>query len=139
MITSNDAVIDGITRRRFGKLAAVGVIAAALPHHASGKLDVGIGTYSYHALTVDDMIDQLRALNIAEIEMSRGEFMLMNHPGEELFRSVRAKLDRSGILRLLLQCDHQRRSRSRECASFREDSGSAKYQWRCHREHSDPH
>jgi sugar phosphate isomerase/epimerase len=97
MITSKDAVIDGITRRRFGKLAAVGVIAAALPHDASGKLDVGIGTYSYHALTVDDMIDQLRALNIAEIEMSRGEFMLMNHPGDELFRSVRAKLDRSGI------------------------------------------
>jgi hypothetical protein len=32
------------------------------------------------------MIDQLRALNIAEIEMSRGEFMLMNYPGDELFR-----------------------------------------------------
>src|ERR1700722_6451970 len=97
MITSKDAVIDGITCRRFGKLAAVGVSAAALRHGASGKLDVGIGTYRYHALNVDDMIDQLRALNIAEIEMSRGEFMLMNHPGDELFRSARAKLDRSGI------------------------------------------
>src|SRR3984885_12767883 len=97
MITSKDAVINGKTRRNFGRLAPVEVMAASLPHHASGKLDVGIGTYSYHALTVDDMIDQLRALNIAEIEMSLGEFMLMNHPGDELFRSVRAKLDRSGI------------------------------------------
>ena len=43
------------------------------------------------------MIVQLNALRVREIEMSRGEFMLMNHPTEELFRSARTKLDRAGI------------------------------------------
>ena len=64
---------------------------------ASGKLDVGIGTYSYHNLTLDNMIAQLKALNISKIEMSRGEFMLMNHPGDDLFHSVRAKLIAPGF------------------------------------------
>ena len=43
------------------------------------------------------MIVQLNALRVGEIEMSRGEFMLMNHPTEEMFRSARTKLDRAGI------------------------------------------
>jgi sugar phosphate isomerase/epimerase len=96
-IGSENATMDGMTRRTFGKLAAVGLVAAAVPLRASGKLDVGIGTYSYHNLSIDDMIAQLKALNISEIEMSRGEFMLMNHPGDEMFHSVRAQLDRGGI------------------------------------------
>jgi hypothetical protein len=37
---------------------------------------------------MDEMIVQLNALRVSEIEMSRGEFMLMNHSTEELFRSV---------------------------------------------------
>ena len=89
--------MDGMTRRTFSKLAAVGLVAAAVPLRASGKLDVGIGTYSYHNLSIDDMIVQLKALNISEIEMSRGEFMLMNHPSDDMFHSVRAKLNRAGI------------------------------------------
>jgi inosose dehydratase len=96
-ISSENATMDGMTRRVFGKIAAVGLVAAAVPLHPSGKLDVGIGTYSYHNLSIDDMIAQLKALNISEIEMSRGEFMLMNHPGDEMFHSVRAQLDRAGI------------------------------------------
>jgi sugar phosphate isomerase/epimerase len=98
MISSEKTTMDGMTRRTFSKLAAAGLIAAAVPLHASTKLDVGIGTYSYHNLTLDDMITQLKALNISEIEMSRGEFMLMNHPGDDLFHSARAKLERVGIL-----------------------------------------
>ena len=43
------------------------------------------------------MIVQLNALRIREIEMSRGEFMLMNHPQDQLFRTTREKLDRAGI------------------------------------------
>jgi sugar phosphate isomerase/epimerase len=97
MISSEKTTMDGMTRRTFSKLAAAGLIAAAVPLHASTKLDVGIGTYSYHNLTLDDMITQLKALNISEIEMSRGEFMLMNHPGDDLFHSARAKLERVGI------------------------------------------
>ncbi len=86
-----------ITRRSFARMAGAGVLAAALPMHASRKLDVGIGTYSYHNLSLDDMIVQLNALHVSEIEMSRGEFMLMNHPGDDLFRSARSKFDAAGI------------------------------------------
>jgi len=97
MIASEDAADTGMTRRAFGKLVAVGLVTAAVPIHPSDKLDVGIGTYSYHNLSLDDMIAQLTALNISEIEMSRVEFMLMNHPGDDLFHSTRTKLDRAGI------------------------------------------
>jgi sugar phosphate isomerase/epimerase len=97
MIASENAANSSMSRRTFGKLAAVGLVASAVPLHASSKLDVGIGTYSYHDSTLDDMIAQLNALNISEIEMSRGEFMVMNHPGDDLFHSARTKLDRAGI------------------------------------------
>ena len=44
------------------------------------KLNLGIGTYTYHSLSIDDMIVQLKRLEIREIEMSRGEFMLFSKP-----------------------------------------------------------
>jgi len=88
---------NAITRRTFAKIAASGLLAAALPAQASSKLDVGVGAYSYHNLSLDEMIVQLNALHVSEIEMSRGEFMLMNHPGDDLFRFARAKLDAAGI------------------------------------------
>ncbi len=71
--------------------------AAALPLHAASRLNVGIGTYSYHNLSMDQMIEQLNALGVREIEMSRGEFMLMNHPADDLFHSARTKFDKAGI------------------------------------------
>lgn len=56
---------------------------AALPSMASTvKLNIGIGAYSYHNLSMEEMIVQLSALGIRDIEMSRGELMLMNHPDE---------------------------------------------------------
>jgi sugar phosphate isomerase/epimerase len=90
---------SSFTRRNFVKTLAAGLAATAVPLHASTSsgLNVGIGTYSYHNLSVDEMIVQLNALNVRDIEMSRGEFMLMNHPGEELFHGARAKFDRAGI------------------------------------------
>jgi inosose dehydratase len=88
---------DAITRRSFVKTVAGGLAATALPLRAAAKLNLGIGTYSYHNLSMDEMIVQLNALRVGEIEMSRGEFMLMNHPTEDLFRSARTKLDRAGI------------------------------------------
>ena len=71
--------------------------AAALPLGAATRLRLGIGTYSYHNLSMDQMIEQLNALGVGEIEMSRGEFMLMNHPADDLFRTARAKFDQAGI------------------------------------------
>ncbi len=96
-VVADKIVRDAITRRTFARMAAGGLVAAALPMHASGKLNIGVGTYSYHNLSMDDMIVQLNVLRVSEIEMSRGEFMLMNHPGDDLFRSGRAKFDAAGI------------------------------------------
>jgi sugar phosphate isomerase/epimerase len=86
-----------ITRRTFAWTAGAALLSAVLPLHASSKLDIGIGTYSYHNLTLGDMIAQLKALRISEIEMSRGEFMLMNHPSDDLFRTAKSRLDAAGV------------------------------------------
>jgi sugar phosphate isomerase/epimerase len=81
----------------FAKTIAAGMAMAAVPLRAYSKLNIGIGTYSYHNLSIDDMIVQLNALRIQEIEMSRGEFMLLSKPDSNLFRSTRERLDRAGI------------------------------------------
>jgi inosose dehydratase len=86
-----------ITRRSFVNALTAGLAATAIPLQASAKLNVGIGTYSYHNLSLEQMIVQLNALRVREIEMSRGEFMLMNHPTDELFHTARARLDQAGI------------------------------------------
>lgn len=86
------------TRRNFVKLAAAtGLISVASPLRALNRLNIGVGTFSYHNLSIDEMIVQLKALRIQEIEMSRGEFMLLSHPHAELFSTTRAKLDHADI------------------------------------------
>jgi sugar phosphate isomerase/epimerase len=79
-----------ITRRGF-------TLALAARLHAAGRLNIGIGTYTYHGVSLDDMIARLTALEITEIEMSRGEFMLMKPPTVEMCRSAKSKFDRAGI------------------------------------------
>jgi inosose dehydratase len=76
---------------------AASAVIASLPIPASAALNVGVGTFSYHNLSIDDMIVQLKALRISQIEMSRGEFMLFSKPEESLFRSTKEKLDSAGI------------------------------------------
>ena len=44
-----------------------------------------------------DMVAQLKALDIREIEMSRGEFMLLSHPKADRFRAARALFDEAHI------------------------------------------
>lgn len=82
------------TRRTF--LTAVSAGAAALGA-AKKKLRIGIGAYSYHSLTMEAMIKQLQALHVREIEMSRGEFMLLSHPKPERFEAARRLLDEGAI------------------------------------------
>ena len=85
-----------MTRRTFARLAtSAATLAPGL--HGGNRLRIGIGTYSYHSLTLEAMIAQLNELGIDEIEMSRGEFMLLSHPGEERFRAAKALLDEAGI------------------------------------------
>jgi sugar phosphate isomerase/epimerase len=74
-----------------------------MPAYAAAPLTIGIGTFSYHSLSFDDMMAQLEillptnGLHNQQIEMSRGEYMVMSHPSDELFRTAKAKLDKAGI------------------------------------------
>lgn len=86
-----------ITRRRFTSTVALSGAALGTGLHAAGRLKIGIGTYTYHSLSMDEMIARLTALDIQEIEMSRVEFMLMKPPSEEMCRSAKSKFDRAGI------------------------------------------
>ena len=92
-----------ITRRTFVKTTAACLAANTLPLYALAPLTIGIGTFSYHALSFDDMMAQLEillptnGLHNQQIEMSRGEFMVMSHPSDELVRTSRDKLDKAGI------------------------------------------
>jgi sugar phosphate isomerase/epimerase len=79
-----------ITRR-----ALVG--GAARAGWGAARLRLGIGTFSYHSLTMEAMIVQLKRLKVNEIEMSRGEFMLFSKPTQERFRAARAQFDAAGI------------------------------------------
>jgi len=83
-----------ISRRRF-----LGASAALFhdPLRGAGRLHLGIGAYSYHSLSLDAMIVQLKRLEIREIEMSRGEFMLFSKPKPERFAAARAKFDAAGV------------------------------------------
>lgn len=81
--------------RRGWLLAAAAAADARL--EAAARLRIGIGTYSYHNLSLAAMVAQLSALGIPEIEMSRGEFMLMSQPGQERFRAARDLFDKAGI------------------------------------------
>lgn len=82
-----------ITRRAFGQLAAASLTASA----SASRLNIGVGAFSYHLLSLDEMILQLKANRIREIEMSRGEFMLMKPPTQEMVETARRKFDNAGI------------------------------------------
>jgi inosose dehydratase len=92
-----------ISRRTFVKATAASLAASTLPAYGLAPLTIGIGTFSYHALSFDDMVAQLEillptnGLHNQQIEMSRGEYMVMSHPSDELFQTARAKLDKVGI------------------------------------------
>lgn len=75
------------------------MLGGVLPAHSAvaARLDIGVGTFSYHTLSMEEMIVQLQALGIKEVEMSRGEFMLMKPPTAEMCQAARDKFDRAGI------------------------------------------
>lgn len=73
------------------------LIAAAAGLSQGKRLRIGVGTFSYHNETLDEMIAQLRLNRIDEIEMSRGEFMLMKPPSDQMCALARRKFDGAGI------------------------------------------
>jgi sugar phosphate isomerase/epimerase len=84
-----------LTRRTFARTVAAGIAVGTTL--AAPRLKIGIGTYTYHNYSLDDMIQRLTGLRITEIEMSRGEFMLMKPPTDEMCRAAKSKFDQAGI------------------------------------------
>ena len=82
-----------LSRRRFTLALGLGLGGTGLAAGARARLRIGIGTYSYHGLSMPAMVAELARLKIAEIEMSRGEFMLLSHPKDAIFSSARALFD----------------------------------------------
>jgi sugar phosphate isomerase/epimerase len=85
-----------MNRRTFHKVAAAALSGSGAVTAAT-RLRIGIGCYTYHALSIDDMIGQLKVLKIEEIEMSRGEFMLFSKPPLDRFDAFRRAIDAAGI------------------------------------------
>ena len=83
-----------ITRRGFVAGAAASCGSRLM---AAEKLKLGIGTYTYHSISMDQMIVQLKKLEIRQIEMSHGEFMLFSKPTPAKFEAVKEKFDHAGI------------------------------------------
>src|SRR5712691_6845011 len=86
-----------MTRRTFTQALAAGAGAISGRMQAANRLNIGIGTYTYHGVPIDGMIERLTALGITEIEMSRVEFMLMKPPTDEMCQTAKNKFDRAGI------------------------------------------
>ncbi len=85
------------SRRQFIRLTSAVCASAFAAADTPHRLSIGVGTFSYHTLTLDDMIVQLTQNKVREIEMSRGEFMLMKPPSAEMVEMARRKFDGAGI------------------------------------------
>jgi sugar phosphate isomerase/epimerase len=86
-----------MTRRTFGTAFGAVLAKASLSGKPVGLLNLGVGTFSYHTVPIDDMIVQLKLLKITEVEISDGAFMLMKPPTAEMCQAARDKFDRAGI------------------------------------------
>jgi len=87
-----------INRRCFltGMGVGVGVLAFGKASRENAHFTLGIGTYTYRGVTEDQMIEDLRALKITQIELSSPAYFLPNVKLDAA-QALRAKLDRAGI------------------------------------------
>ncbi len=91
------------SRRTFLKALGLGISAFRDVKAAKTRFVLGIGTYTYRGVTLEEMIDHLTTLKIRQIELSNPEYFL---PAVKLnsVPSLRAKLDRAGITPLSYFC-----------------------------------
>lgn len=87
-----------ISRRCFitGIGVGIGTIALGRAQAQATHFDLGIGTYTYRGLSEDQMIEDLRALKIKQIELSSPNHFLRAVKLDAV-QSLRAKLDRAEI------------------------------------------
>lgn len=85
---------------RRGFLAGMGVGVGAVAFGKAGGMNtyftLGIGTYTYRGVTEDQMIEDLMALKITQIELSSPNYFLPNVKLGAV-QALRASLDRAGI------------------------------------------
>jgi sugar phosphate isomerase/epimerase len=85
-----------ISRRCFITAIGVGILTPQTGRGAAAHFELGIGTYTYRGLTEDQMIDDLRAMKIKQIELSSPGYFLSNVKLDAVER-LREKLDRAKI------------------------------------------
>lgn len=85
-----------ISRRSFITGVGAGILTLRMARAEKVRFDLGIGTYTYRGVTDDQMIEDLRALKIRQIELSSPNYFL---PAVKLdaVQKLRAKLDRAEI------------------------------------------
>jgi sugar phosphate isomerase/epimerase len=85
-----------ISRRGFITGMGVGIITLRMAKAEKAHFELGIGTYTYRGVTEEQMIEDLRALKIRQIELSSPNYFL---PAVNLdaVQKLRAKLDQGGI------------------------------------------
>ena len=96
--------MDRLTRRAFtgGMLGAAAGLAlgraagAAEPSSLVGGLRIGVQSYTYRAFTLERMIESMRAVGLASVELWTGHLDPAKHD-EAAFKAARAKLDAGGI------------------------------------------
>lgn len=92
-----------INRRDFIKTCGAGTLTVPAMIGAKARFTLGIGTYTYRGVTVEEMIERLVALNIRQIELSSPDYMLPRVKVENI-PSLKAKLDRVGIAAVSYYC-----------------------------------
>ncbi len=88
-----------ISRRNF--LATFGIGTMVFGHLRAAaarkaRFELGIGTYTYRGLTIEQMISDLNTLKIRQIEVSSPDYFLTNVKLEAV-PALKAKLERAGI------------------------------------------
>jgi sugar phosphate isomerase/epimerase len=85
-----------ISRRVFITAMGGGLLSLRMARAQKTQFELGIGTYTYRGITEDQMIEDLRAMKIRQIELSSPDYFL---PGVKLnaVQELRTKLGRGGI------------------------------------------
>ena len=85
-----------ISRRGFITAVGAGVFTVGRTWGEQARFELGIGTYTYRGVSEEQMIENLRALKIRQIELSSPNYFL---PAVKLdaVQKLRAKLDHAEI------------------------------------------
>ncbi|HVG39077.1 MAG TPA: sugar phosphate isomerase/epimerase family protein [Pyrinomonadaceae bacterium] len=86
-----------LPRRTFLAGCGAALVAAPAPGGATkARFTLGIGTYTYHSLSIDEMIEHLVAIQVRRIELSSPDYFLPSLKMESI-PVLKAKLDRAKI------------------------------------------